>query len=176
MKLPDFLQFEAFNKLRATMGAEDLGDFVFFDPKKNLTGIERLELKGQGLIVSAAILGSASDFTLTYKDSRVAIYLNEPESMDDWLYHVSDCEMVHAARASDKLTLFSAKTVVPVHATGTYKVCSSCLQKLRYQNFDGVRQRHREYSQRIEDVFSLTEFFQEYPMYPVVIKKEIPIF
>lgn len=34
MKLPDFLEFEPFNQLRNTMGAEQLGDFVFFDPKK----------------------------------------------------------------------------------------------------------------------------------------------
>lgn len=176
MKLPDFLEFDAFNKIRATMGADELGDFAFFDPKKNLTGIERLELQSAGLPVSADLLSAASDFTLIYKDSRVLVYLADPLEGEDWLFHISDCDLLRKARDANHLSDYRAKTLLPTHARGVYKVCGDCLQKMRYQNFDGVRNRHREYSQRVEDSFDLEEFFNLYPIYPVVMQQEVPLF
>ena len=176
MKLPNFLEFDAFNKIRATMGAEELGDFVFFDPKKHLTGLERLELQADGLPVSADVLSAASDFTLIYKDSRVLVYLANPLEGADWLFHLSDCDLMRKYREDNRLCDFQAKTFLPTHNSGTYKVCTDCLQKMRYQNFDGVRNRHREYSQRIEDSFNLDEFFNLYPIYPVVMRQEVPLF
>ncbi|GAA5316464.1 MAG: hypothetical protein AseanaTS_16680 [Candidatus Pelagadaptatus aseana] len=176
MKLPDFLQFEPFNRLREAMGAEDLGDFVFFDPKKNLTGLERIELANQGLPVNPKVLQAASDFTLVFKDSRVLIYHPAPQQPGDWHYHLAECDQVQSLRTHNLLQQLQAKTALPQSEIGNYKVCSDCLQKLRYQNFDAARQRHREYSQRIADEFSLDSFFDKYPVYPVEIKQETPIF
>jgi hypothetical protein len=176
VKLPDFLEFEPFNQLRNTMGAEQLGDFVFFDPKKNLTGLERIELETRGLKVNDKTLQGASDFTLVFKDSRVLVFNPQPTDLDDWHYHLADCDIIQKYREQQTLNQLQAKTTLPISESGSYTVCPHCLQKLRYQNFDAARQRHREYSQRIADEFCLDSFFEKYPIYPVEIKQETPIF
>lgn len=218
MKLPDFLEFEPFNTLRNTMSADNLGDFVFFDPRKNLTGLERIELEHNGLTIKPECLYTASDFTLVYKNSRVLIYTppagdrhSPPPSsgtqhsqhsetstdqhasqgqaltahiMDegharDRHFHIANCDTVRRLRELGALDTYRARTSnlsIDPSESATHRICPNCLQTLRYKDYDAVRQRHREYSQRIQEEFSIREFFQRYPLYPVEIKEDAPIF
>lgn len=160
MRLPDFLHFEPFNQLREGMSADELGDFVFFDPKSNLTGLERLALEQEGLPVSLPAFRALSDSTLAFKDSRILLY--QPEGR---YYHLGDCAAVTQLMSQGDLKHWRAR-VNDAHIQ-QQSVCSDCLQRLRYQHFDAARHRHREYSERVQQDFDLTAFFERYPVYPI---------
>jgi len=184
--LPDFLQFEPFNRLRSDMGAEELGDFTFFDPKRHVTGLERLSLGNEGLEVAVSELRVLNDFTLAYKDCRVVLYAHADETSSSEqntgaivFYHLADCPVVMDLRNVDPA--LSREGSWHVYSNGEAlgvrnRVCNQCLQRLRYQNFDAVRQRHREYSERVEDAFSLADFFKRYPSYPLADSEQAPVF
>lgn len=186
MFLPDFLQFEAFNQLRREMGAEELGDFVFFDPKRHVTGLERLSLGREGLEVSVNELRVLNDFTLAYKDCRVLLYQAETgqrasgvEASTNATYHLAECPAVVSLRSVD--SDFLSANAWRVRGNGealaeSGSVCRQCLQRMRYQNFDAVRQRHREYSERVEQDFDPQAFFKQYPSYPLHEAESVPIF
>jgi len=177
MFLPDFLTFEPFNQLRRDMGAEELGDFTFFDPKRHVTGLERLSLCGEGLEVALHELRVLNDFTLAYKDCRVQLSPcvdetppSERETAVSGVYHLADCPTVIDLRSQEPTLLngglWRVRCNGEVSVAGN-RVCRQCLQRLRYQDFDGVRQRHREYSERVEQAFDLNDFFKHYPAYPL---------
>ncbi|MAZ86780.1 MAG: hypothetical protein CL693_04005 [Cellvibrionaceae bacterium] len=177
MKLPDFLEFEPFNTIRQRMDAQSLGDFVFFDPRRNLTGLERSSLDREGLDIDDQDLRVGEDFTLIYKDSRVLMFCTDPQLLTDRYYHLADCERVAQLRQTDlSQSRWQLRTREPQTAAGQYQVCSGCLQRLHYQNYDGHRQRHRDYSDRVLEAFNLEEFFSQYPMYPVSMGHSAPVF
>mgnify|MGYP000143705867 CR=1 FL=1 len=186
MILPDFLNFEPFNHLRKRMGAEDLGDFVFFDPKLHLTGLERLSLEHEGLMPPVAHLNVLSDFTLVYKDSRVLLCQPyEAKTTDEQrLYHVADCPTFYRLQDDERRepntagnsSPWSVRCNNPDQQSGSFRVCGACLQRLRYQHFDAARNRHREYSERVQQEFDLECFFQQYPSYPLNDLTQTPIF
>jgi len=177
MKLPDFLEFEPFNKIRERMGAETLGEFVFFDPHLNLTGHERLSLEQEGLCVEGDHLRVGDDFTLIYKDSRVLLVSAQPKSSAERYFHLACCNTVELLLAEGlQRSVWQARTNVPESKEGSYQPCSNCLQRLRYQDFDNHRQRHRDYSERVQQEFDLQDFFNRYPMYPVGLMTSAPIF
>jgi len=169
MPLPDFLAFEPFNLLRQQMGATELGQFEFFDPKKHISGDEKLQLQ-TGLGVDKGQLLELLDYTLAYKNSRVLISVWEPVSGDDWVYHLATCE-----KFPQLPTEIRATTQRPQHGFGSFNVCVECLQRLRYKGFDAVRNRHRHYSQRLHDDFNLEEFFRQYPTYPLTYNDDLSL-
>ena len=179
MKLPDFLSFEAFNQLRQTMGAEELGDFVFFDPKRHLTGLQRLSLEREGLALSPAELRPLGDFTLAYKDTRVLLY-QPPVSAEQGrlFYHLADCPSVYELQGNETEPHWWVRANNPnlIYSNVDYRVCSQCLQRLRYQDFDAARNRHREYSKRVQEDFDLEAFFLRYPSYPINEQQTAPVF
>lgn len=182
MKLPDFTEFEPFNELRARMGAEELGDFVFFDPHLNLTGHERLSLEREGLEIDDEHFRVGSDFTLIYKDSRVLLFKQEAESLPATssttsYYHLASCSEVEAIVTSGlKGSSWLARTTIPSGVEDSFQVCTGCLQRIQYQHFDRHRHRHRGYSDRVQQAFDLSDFFSGYPMYPVSAQASGPIF
>jgi len=177
VKLPDFLEFEPFNDIRRRMEAETLGDFVFFDPRLNLTGLERSSLAREGLNIDDQDLRVGEDFTLIYKDSRVVMFCTEPQLLTDRYYHLAGCELVEQLRQTDlSQSAWQLRTKEPTVNAGEYQVCSGCLQRLRYQNYDQYRHRHRSYSDRVLESFSLDQFFSQYPMYPVSAVPSVPVF
>ncbi len=177
MKLPDFLEFEPFNDIRQRMDAQTLGDFVFFDPRRNLTGLERSSLAREGLAIDDQDLRVGEDFTLIYKDSRVVMFCSEPQLLTDRYYHLAGCELVEQLRQTDlSQSAWQLRTTEPASSARQYQVCSGCLQRLRYQDYDQYRHRHRSYSERVLESFSLDEFFSQYPMYPVSVTHSAPIF
>lgn len=174
MILPDFLDFEPFNLLRQTMGATELGQFEFFDPQQHLTAEELKALETVGLKVPLAGVRSLADSTLAYKNSRVLLYplgqRGEP------IYHLASCDLLQQARANSVGIDWAATVVSPEVDGQACHVCSACLQTMQYQSFDAVRSRHREYSQRVRDNFSVLDFFKRYPCYPLQEKPPENIF
>jgi hypothetical protein len=167
MKLPDFLNFDPFNELRRRMGAEALGEFVFFDPKRHLTGLELLELNKAGLDADAGELRILDDFTLAYKNARVLVYRTDGEAHREdegrVMFHLANCPHVNQWQSVERPVAVKVASCAPEST----QVCESCLQRLHYQGFDGVRQRHRDYSQRIYQDFDVAGFFEQYPSYPI---------
>lgn len=182
MKLPDFLEFEPFNDIRDRMGADVLGDFVFFDPHLNLTGHERLSLEQEGLAIDDEHFRVGADFTLIYKDSRILLMYTQPESQEtdraestsQRYYHIASCNEVEALMNEGlKESRWKGRTTTSIE---TCQVCTECLQRMQYQHFDNHRHRHRGYSDRVQQDFDLADFFRRYPMYPVGAQISAPIF
>ncbi len=185
MQLPDFLAFDGFNQLRKKMSTDKLGYFELFDPKLHLTGCERSQLEYGGLTLPVSELNALADQTLCYKNSRVLAYnpdFSYYRTHGEYpTYHVAICAKVRAKSARAKLMVTTKINIeYPFHKTfkkdqneetASYfhglVVCKHCLHSISYKDYDEVRNRKRGYSQRILSEFSLHEFFQEYPQYPI---------
>jgi len=163
LKLPDFLSFEHFNRLRDTMGASELGHFTFFDPKLQLSTAEREALEHTGVPIGGAALRELEDLSLAYKNGRVLVYA------EAGVFHLSRCEDLQLLLEAQ--TALIASTIHPespdLPEGGGRLVCDKCLQRLRYKGFDMIRHRHRHYSETIRQSFSVADYFATYPAYPV---------
>lgn len=167
MKLPNFLEDEAFNQLRKKMGTSMYGYFKLFNPKYHLTGQERSLLELQGKRVSIRNLLPLADFTWAFKNTRVILYF--PESS---VYHLAQCQeskqheyvYISTKREGD-LPLIEQKT-----RTAPLEICGYCLQILGYKGFDLRKNRKVAYSQKILREFSRSEFFRLYRQYPINIE------
>lgn len=167
MKLPDFLDFEPFNQLRATMGADRLGAFEFFDPQLHLTAAER-EALAAGLTLGWSALRCLHDYTLAYKNSRVLVWGRDPGQ--SWAapgYHLAYCRVLRELRRLQPELLLGVATGLPEPDPWPWRVCPECLQQLQFRGFDAARTRHRDYSDRVLEAFDLEDFFRDYPVYPV---------
>lgn len=158
MKLPDFLQDEAFNQLRRQMGADDYGKFELFDPARQLTWSEREALAEKGLEVSGNDLRILKDKTLAYKNSRVWVQY-------EGIYHLAYCPTMQSLR-HHKPTLQCGTASWRASKDGG--VCLECLAVLQYQGIDARRLRRMEFIEQIREQFSLDEFCRDYPFYPIV--------
>lgn len=185
MQLLDFREFTPFNELREKMGTDKLGYFELFDPAIHLTGSERSELQGRGILKRLDEVRVMPDRTLAIKNSRVLIY-NPDETFyrnnrEYPTYHVARCSfLIDSARAQPDLEYLVTTRIaddyellkirpggeVSVSMHG-FVVCKHCLHKLRYRDFDEFRNRKRGYSERVLKEFRLTDFFRHYPMYPL---------
>lgn len=174
MQLPDFLEFEPFNRLRAKMGAENLGEFDFFDPVHHLCSEELEQLQRDAITIDVASVRVLADQTLAYKNARVVLYFSNQGSSTD-VYHLADCVQVKQYRQSSinrgDITYCESGALPQFR-----NICTECLQKIHYRNYDAQRNRHRDYSQRIVDSFSLREYFTEFPSYPLRENVKVNIF
>lgn len=170
MKLPDFLDFAEFNRLREAMGAEELGAFEFFDPRLHLTADERVELES-GIETGWGALRCMHDYTLAYKNSRVLLGLQVPGTdAQAQIYHLAYCRILQHWRREQPQQRLWLGTTQPEASVWPKRVCPDCLQQLQFQGYDAARARHRNYSERVLDEFDLAEFFQRYPVYPLAAK------
>lgn len=176
MKLPDFSTFEAFTAIRARMGAEQDGYFAFFDASQQINGEEKACLHNAGLHVSLCSLRTLDDGSLGYKDSRIVLFpqvlsdqsvriSNEPSNSLGY-YHLADCEPLKqlSKQSADQ---WLAAVVDLTHGRNDVKVCSACLQRLRYKDYDDARQRHMEYSRRVLQEFRLADYLANTACYPL---------
>lgn len=161
MNLPDFLKFKPFNYLREVMGADQLGDFEFFDPERHLSAEERQQLQ-TGLRVPVAALAVLGDKTLAYKNGRVLVSAAQDDQLLNNVFHLAACNRFQQCRGEVSLSVSQ-----PRMGENKMPVCEECLQELRYKGFDAVRNRHRHYSQRLLEEFSIADFFAAYPAYPL---------
>lgn len=158
MKLLDFLEFEQFNQMRKQMNTTALGEFELFDPSKQLTWSEREALEQKGLVIQGADLRPLRDKTLAFKNSRVWL-------KHDRVFHLGYCPQIQ------QLRLKKANIKVGTYLWQTSKeneVCLDCLAHIQYQGIDHRRLRRPEFIEQIQEQFSLEEFNQEYPPYPII--------
>ncbi|MCH8533342.1 MAG: hypothetical protein LAT65_21095 [Saccharospirillum sp.] len=159
MKLQDFKAFDPFNRMRERMGTEHFGFFELFDPERHLTGEERSLLARKGVSVPQAMLGRLLDFTLVYKNSRVAL-------IDDHHFHVANCEHL-ISKATVRLGTAS-------RAFGpSLTVCPGCLQLLSYKGYDEQKARKEGYNRSVLERFTLDAFWRSFPPYPLKLGREL---
>lgn len=158
IELPDFVQFEPFNRLRNEMNAVNLGSFELFNPDFHLTGDERSALARKGIGVAKSSLHHLLDFSLVYKNSRVLV-------IDKKLFHLASCETL-----PDQAIYLVATSLV---GEQSLTVCPDCLKRLQYKGYDPVKARREAYSRQILDDFRLSEYKSKYPFYPVSEKREL---
>lgn len=176
MKLPDFSTFEPFVAIRARMGAEQDGYFAFFDASQQINGEEKARLYNDGLPVSLNTLRTLDDGSLGYKDSRIVLF---PQALGDQSvqtntdpshtlghYHLADCEPLKQL-SKQPADQWLAAVVDLTRGRDDLKVCSACLQRLRYKDYDDARQRHMEYSRRVLQEFSLVDYLANTACYPL---------
>ena len=167
MKLPDFLEFEPFNELRAKIGTDKLGYFEVFDAQRHLTGEDRAELRTQGIWVTRSQLQYLGDRTLAYKNSRVALLYGDQ-------LHVTRCARldgfesgwVVSADSAAARTLARTSDGSESPAIG-FPACQHCLHQLRFAGIDLDKERKLHHNKRIIEHFTLGHFFAEYPDYPL---------
>lgn len=159
MKLQDFKAFDPFNRLRERIGTEQFGFFELFDPERHLTGEERSTLARKGVVVPQAMVGRLLDFTLVYKNSRVAV-------IDEKHLHVANCERLPS---KDALRLATSS-----NAPGALRsVCPECLQLLNFKGYDEHKARKEGYNRSVLETFTLDAFWRSYPPYPLKLGREL---
>ena len=152
MKLFDFRDDIAFNQLKEEMGAAEAGSFVPFDPEHQLTYGEREALAQASIEVSAGAVRLLRDRTIALKNSRV------------W---VEGGGMIHIANCADLIQLRSQLRIMVStrNPDKTLSICPECLAELKYLGLDG--RKSRRLSEQLNELFSMEQFRQDYPFYPV---------
>ena len=85
MRLPDFIEFDAFNEMRKKMQTDSLGYFELFNPELHLTGEERSDLENNGVPIELDQLQILNDQSLVYKNTRLLVYIVE----EKWINQVN---------------------------------------------------------------------------------------
>ncbi|AHK17376.1 MAG: hypothetical protein VB954_03960 [Thalassolituus sp.] len=153
MKLFNFTEDNDFNQLKKMMGAAESGDFTDFDPEHQLTYGERETLKNDGMKVSGQQLRILRDKTLALKNSRVWV-----KHEDD--IHIAGCPIVQNLRHQPQsLELSTAQPTKQQH------ICIECLTELQYLGID--QRRSRRLADQVDELFSMTQFQQDYPVHPI---------
>lgn len=158
MELLDFLAFEPFNRMRAQMGTDQLGQFELFDPQRHLTGDERSVLAREGMFLARGELGRLLDHCLCYKNSRVAL-------LEDGVLHLARCDVLPEKSRYRVGTSTRA-------LEGIETVCTACLQVLSYKGYDELKARKERYNQQVVDRFSLDAFWSDHGLYPLNRERE----
>jgi hypothetical protein len=183
MTLPDFIEFEPFNRLRRLMNASlpegcssgyVINHLTHDDLDKALEGIEGVTV---GDISDVDVL---PDGTLAYKGRRVLLYIRDKASYRDHdprqllpSFHVSNCRTLKRMREEGRYERY----VVTQRTDGRFKmnfhygygkvksevyelrVCRDCLGFLSYKGYSPADyKRHQTHS-----AFSLSEYFILYP-------------
>lgn len=164
MELPDFLEFEPFNELRERMGADKLGYFEVFDPKRHLTGEERAVLRTHGVKVTRSQVQFLGDHTLAYKNSRVGLFV-------DGVLHVTRCQALDNFTEGTAVSSHAAaQTTLNAESTTEDRApqaCEHCLHQLRFAGIDLDKERKVHHNKKILNEFRLEHFFDVYPDYPL---------
>jgi hypothetical protein len=178
MTLPDFFEFEPFNRLRRLMNAPLPPGFSSGVTAKHLThndldkALERLE----GLTVDdISDVKPLSDGTLAYKDRRVLLYIRDRRPFDNLpKFHIANCRTLEGMRETGRFE----KYVVSTRTDGKFKmnfiydfgkinsticelkVCINCLIELSYKGYKRAGNKDRT---EIYKNFRLDEYFTIYP-------------
>jgi hypothetical protein len=168
MMLPDFIDFEPFNRLRRLMNAPLPENFVpgytisrltHDDLDKSLEGIEGVAVDDIG---DVEVL---SDGTLAYKNRRVVLYIRDTSGYREHdprellpKFHVSNCKTLKRMREGGRYERY----VVSQRTDGTFKmnflygdgtiqteicslkVCKNCLEDLDYNGYSHANHKSPE--------------------------------
>lgn len=179
MKLPNFFDFEPLNKLKANMGVPKnvYGDLtVLIDPSR-LTESELEKLTSvHGLDISADQLTILLDGTLSYKNTRVLLYIRDVTIYEP-RFHLANCTTLQGMRENNRFNRY----VVSINTNGYFhiniiennqirsevkrlSVCQNCLKYLVLDGFssDWSKQKRTNYVAN----FNMESFFDKYPKTP----------
>ena len=180
MKLPDFIQFEPFNRLRERMRAALPQDLSISQPIDRLTLADLEILASKGLDVEINEVQELSDGTLVYKDRRVLLHIRDivtyqnreaQESLPK--FHVANCRKLQEMRAKNRFDRYVVSTrtdgkfsVIFIQNFGknrpetcALKICKLCLEHLSYKDY----RISRSLREKIYESFSIDEYFSAYP-------------
>jgi hypothetical protein len=161
------------------MGADAPGLFLPHYRPDELTLAELEQLATNGKDVSIDDLIVLEDGTLSYKDSRVLVYIRDfsQDGGRQWIprFHVADCRTLQQQRQQNRFGHY----VVATRSDGFFQVnmirrgkqvtkqlmrlavCQNCLYHL---SFDGFSLDHSSQRRRlIVSQFMITKFFDKYP-------------
>lgn len=93
MKLKSFENFAAINQLREKMGAEKIGVFELFDPKRQVTFNEKALLVVGQLNITTLQIKILKDKTVAFKDTRIWLTW-----AGDECFHLAACTAVQKRR------------------------------------------------------------------------------
>jgi len=177
MRLPDFTDDAGLIALRRLMGADAPGSFSpsYRPDKLTLAELEQLATDGRDVSIDDVVV--LEDDTLSYKDSRVLIYIRDITQFQHWVprFHIADCETLQKMKQRNAFDRYVVATrddgsfVVNMigkggrvtRKTNQLDVCQNCLNKLRFDGFshDLSRQRRR----MIVSEFTIRRFFEKFP-------------
>lgn len=160
MELPDFLEFEPFNTLRERMGTDKLGYFEVFDPGRHLTGEERAALRTDGVRVTRSQLMILGDHTLSYKNSRVGLVVDQK-------LHLTRCRDIADMTEGVVISSDIAWQALCAQTGQTISVCADCLHQLRYEGLELEKERKQHHNRKVIAEFTLARYFEVYPDYPL---------
>jgi len=179
MRLPDFTDDASLIALRRLMGADAPGSFSPSYRPDKLTLAELAQLAADGKDVSIDDVIALEDGTLSYKDTRVLVYIRDfsQDGGRQWVprFHVADCRTLEKQRQRNHFDHYVVATrddgYFQVNLIGRDRqvtsriiqlaVCQNCLDKL---DFDGFSLNLSEKRRRtIVSRFSIVQFFEKYP-------------
>jgi hypothetical protein len=183
MTLPDFIEFEPFNRLRRLMNAPLPENFVsgyiinrltYDDLDKALEGIEGVTVE------DISDVKPLPDGTLAYKDRRVLLYIRDRRAFRKYdphhnlpKFHMVNCKKLEEMKQHGQFE----KYVISTRTDGKFKinfiyeldreqsaiselkVCRWCLHRLSYKGHGDHKRRRGE----IYGTFQLSEYFASYP-------------
>ena len=187
MKLPDFENFEPFNKLRRAMGGVELGSFSLNYKGKGLTKEELDALFSKGIDVDFKDITKLDDGTLAYKDKRVLVYIrdigdysmhykrhtSDVESLPK--FHVSWCRALSEKHDKNQfgryvvsqnvngdfaVCVISGNKVVR-QSTERLRICKNCLEIIGWEEYSRTMQPDQK--TQIVSKFLIPDFFEKYP-------------
>lgn len=175
MKLPNFLEFEPFNRLRKQMKADLLEtDELKIIIPPTVSDDELIKMQNEGLDIDIHQVEILADGTLKYKDRRILIYIRDIYVYNGNFFmprfHFSNCNTIQEMKQKGKIKHYVASirtdglfdfikiTDNKEEKIKNYKlqVCKNCLSHIDY----------KQYLLNKNDVFnnfSLSEFFTLYP-------------
>jgi hypothetical protein len=120
MRLPDFTDDAGLIALRRSMGAVAPGSFFPSYRPDQLTLAELEQLATDGKDVSIDHVAVLEDGTLSYKDSRVLIYIRDIQQFRNWIprFHIADCKTLQQQQQQNGL----ARYVVTTRGDGSFVV------------------------------------------------------
>jgi hypothetical protein len=179
MRLPDFTADAGLIALRRLMGAEAPGLFSPSYRPDKLTLAELKQLATDGKDVSIDDVVVLEDGTLSYKDTRVLVYIRDfsQDGGRQWVprFHVADCRTLQQQRQRNRFDHYVVATrddgffQVNLIRRGTrvtsqlieLAVCQNCLEKLGFDGFSlNLPKKNRR---TIVSRFAIRQFFEKYP-------------
>lgn len=180
MKLPNFYEFDVLNILKSKMGiSHQIYGKLEIKISPILTELELEKITSvNGLDIDPSDLVVSGDGTLSYKQTRVLLYIRDISILGNNTanpkFHISNCSTLQKMRALQKFNRY----VVSIQTNGFFSVnringnkteattckldvCQNCLSLL---SFDGFGMHWSQNSrQAYVSSFSISKFFEKYP-------------
>lgn len=175
MRLPDFTNDAGLLALRRSMGADAPGSFspCYRPDVLTLEELEQLATDGKDVSIDDVVV--LKDGTLSYKGSRVLVYIRDISALQNWLpkFHIADCKTLQQKQQQNGLCRYVVTTrddgrflinLVGKHVSSELmqlRVCQNCLERLAFDGFSLASSAARR--NMIVSGFTIPRFFETFP-------------